>query len=143
VRRSLCTKIFTSKVCPCFSFPGTTTFCSETSPPRCAPNGTTSTLTPNERAATTACNASPVVWLPSENTTIRRCPVSGKAAVANRTAPARSVPDEEITACTRCKSTAELTDDSIAASAPNTTTPPLSSRFFADDDRLTNSRAPS
>jgi hypothetical protein len=82
---------FTSKVCPFLTVVGRVNFRIETSLPRLVPNGTTSRLTPSGSAAARADMASPTFSFPSDSSTSRFWPVSGKAAVPRRMALAMSV----------------------------------------------------
>ena len=81
--------------------------------------------------------------LPSDSRTSRFWPVSGKAAVPSRIAPARSVRSVPTTAWIFSTLTNGLTDDSMLASLPKTSTPALSTAFFRAKASLTYSRAAS
>ena len=138
-------KIFVSKVWPFFTRAGTPSFCTEMSLPRVMPSGSTSSVTPNRRAASTACIASPMFSLPSESSTRRFCPVSGKAAEPRRSALAMSVRSVGTTARTLVSlvSILSLAVVSIAGSVPNTSRPERSSFFFSPANLLTILRAAS
>ena len=73
--------------------------------------------------------------------TSRFWPVSGKAAVPNRMALARSLRSVPTTAWIFCTSTWLLGVISMAAPLPKTTTPPRSTVFLSSETRLTYSRA--
>ena len=92
-------------------------------PLRHAQRAATSIVTPSGFAAKTAPRASPMFSLPSDMITSRFCPVSGKAAVPSRIAPAISVRSVPTTAWIFSTLTMGLIDDSMLASLPKTRTP--------------------
>ncbi len=124
------TKIFTSNTCPFFSLGGTVSFCTETSFPRAMPIGTTSTVTPSGRAASTADHGVADVLVAVGHQHQALLAGLGKR---RRAQPDRAGDVRPFGADHRLdfpSSTAELAVVSMLASVPKTITPALSDDFL-------------
>ena len=126
-----CTTIFTSKVVPLFKPDGTLNFLTDTSLPRLAPNGTTSSVTPSGPRRRQRGNG-----VADDS----RCRRTGAPCVSGRSRETPPCPAgwRWRCPCARCRpppgswrrSTCELGRNSMAASLPNTSTPARSFGFL-------------